>query len=175
MGFETLPFSYKVWRAAISEFLAMALLIFVSSAGAITCLQAGFTSTTAAIALVQFICLSFFILASAPASGGHLNPAISLATMLTGFSSPVRSILYIIAQTGGAAVGSLALKVVVAEEVAELYALGGCTLKATVLSDGELVEAGIEAGPALLNEFVLTLTVLYFAFSIALDPKQFQV
>ena len=71
--------------------------------------------------------------------------------------------------------GSLALKVVVAEEVAEMYSLGGCTLKATVLSDGELVEAGIEAGPALLAEFVLTLTVLYFAFSIALDPKQFQV
>lgn len=165
----------EVWRAALSEFLATGLLIFVSSAGAITCLQGGFTSATAATAIVEFFALSFLILAAAPASGGHLNPAITIATMLTGFSSPARSFLYVIAQSAGSVLGALALKVVVATDVAEEYGLGGCFLRNTVLSNGELVEAGIATGPGLLSEFIFTLTLLYFAFSVALDPKQFQV
>lgn len=168
-------FSPEVWRAATSEFLATALLIFVSTAGAISCLQAGFTSATAATGLVEFLSLSFLILAAAPASGGHLNPAITIATMLTGFSSPVRSLLYVVAQCAGSVLGALALKVVVADDIAEEYGLGGCILRNTVLSNGELVEAGIATGPGLLAEFIFTLTLLYFAFSVALDPKQFQV
>ncbi|KAI5077700.1 hypothetical protein GOP47_0007968 [Adiantum capillus-veneris] len=174
LGFQDF-ISPEVWRAAINEFLATALLVFVNTAGALTCLQAGFTSSTAAIGVITFLCLSFFILAAAPASGGHLNPAITFATMLAGFSSPARTLMYVIGQTAGAAVGALALKAVVAESVAETYGLGGCYLKNTILSDGALVEAGIDAGPALLAEFIFTLVVLFFAFSIALDPKQFQV
>lgn len=171
LGFQDF-ISPEVWRAAINEFLVTALLIFVNTAGALTCLQAGYT---VGISIVTFLCVSFFILGAAPASGGHLNPAITFATMLTGFSSPARTLLYVIGQSAGSVVGALALKVVVAESVAETYGLGGCYLKNTILSDGSLVEAGIAAGPGLLAEFVFTLVVLYFAFSIALDPKQFQV
>eukprot|EP00250_Pteridium_aquilinum_P013779 c21569_g1_i1 orf=276-1412(+) len=174
LGFQDF-ISPEVWRAAISEFLVTALLVFVSTAGAITCLQAGFTSSSVAISIIMFFCLSFFILAAAPASGGHLNPAITFATMLTGFSSPARTLLYVIGQTAGSVVGALALKVVVAESVAETYGLGGCYLKNTILVDGALVEAGIEVWPGLLAEFVFTLVILFFAFSVALDPKQFQV
>ncbi|KAH7423280.1 hypothetical protein KP509_12G047400 [Ceratopteris richardii] len=165
----------QVWRAAISEFIVTALLVFVNTAGAITCLQAGFTSSTAAISVITFFCLAFFILGAAPASGGHLNPAITFATVLTGFCSPARGLLYVIGQIAGSVIGALALKVVVAESVAEKYGLGGCYLKNTIYSDGVLQEVGIEPGPALLAEFVFTLVVLFFAFSIALDPKQFQV
>ncbi|KAH7429984.1 hypothetical protein KP509_09G076900 [Ceratopteris richardii] len=174
LGFQDF-ISPEVWRAAISEFIVTALLVFVNTAGALTCLQAGFTSNTAAISVITFFCLSFFILGAAPASGGHLNPAITFATMLTGFSSPARTLLYVIGQIAGSAVGALALKIVVAESVAEKYGLGGCYLKNTIYADGVVQEVGIEPGPGLLAEFVFTLVVLFIAFSIALDPKQFQV
>eukprot|EP00249_Psilotum_nudum_P007002 c20235_g1_i1 orf=207-1355(+) len=168
-------FCPEVWRAALSEFVATAILIFISTAGAISCLQAGFQSPLAAVGLIEFITLSFMILAAAPASGGHLNPAITLATMLTGFSTPVRALLYIIAQTAGSAVGGLILNLVVAEDVAAKFALGGCLLRNTIPVNGVLMEAGISTGAGLVAEFVFTLALLYISFSVALDPKQFQV
>jgi len=47
--------------------------------------------------------ISLFIYAVAPASGGHMNPMITLATVLTGLTGFSRGILYMIAQVMGAA------------------------------------------------------------------------
>lgn len=42
-------------------------------------------------------------------SGGHLNPAITLPTIMTGHTSMIKGIAYIIAQLCGSTVGSLLL------------------------------------------------------------------
>ncbi|KAF8073180.1 TIP1-2 [Scenedesmus sp. PABB004] len=44
---------------------------------------------------------------AANVSGGHLNPAVSFATTVTGHSSGSRALYYILAQTGGAVLASL--------------------------------------------------------------------
>ena len=43
-------------------------------------------------------------------SGGHMNPAVSIAMAVTMNISPLRAILYVIVQCGGAILGSLILK-----------------------------------------------------------------
>lgn len=43
-------------------------------------------------------------------SGGHINPAVTVAMLVTGEVSVVRALLYIIAQCAGAAAGSASLK-----------------------------------------------------------------
>jgi aquaporin PIP len=43
----------------------------------------------------------------APVSGGHINPAVSFGLMLTKKITAVRTVAYIIAQCGGAIVGTL--------------------------------------------------------------------
>lgn len=47
--------------------------------------------------------ISLFIFAMAPSSGGHINPLITFTTMTTGLTGFSRGILYMVAQTGGAA------------------------------------------------------------------------
>lgn len=42
-------------------------------------------------------------------SGGHLNPAITLPTIMTGHTSMIKGAAYIIAQLAGSTVGSLLL------------------------------------------------------------------
>uniref|UniRef100_A0A914H278 Uncharacterized protein n=1 Tax=Globodera rostochiensis TaxID=31243 RepID=A0A914H278_GLORO len=50
--------------------------------------------------------LAFGVYTSAQISGGHLNPAISLAELVNGSISPVRFVSYLLAQLLGAFVGS---------------------------------------------------------------------
>ncbi|KAK8086129.1 aquaporin-like protein [Apiospora phragmitis] len=49
------------------------------------------------------VMLSTLILATAPATGGHVNPIITWTTMLCGLCPVPRAVSYIIAQTAGAA------------------------------------------------------------------------
>lgn len=42
-------------------------------------------------------------------SGGHLNPAVTLPTILTGHTGLLQGALYIVMQLAGAALGSLLL------------------------------------------------------------------
>lgn len=86
------------------------MLVFISISAAITCLELGFQEPIVAIAIVHFFILSFMILAAAPASGGHMNPGITFATMLTGFTSPTRTCLYILAQSLGSVAGASLVK-----------------------------------------------------------------
>lgn len=61
-------------------------------------------------ALANWLALSLFIYAAAPASGGHLNPFITLSTFTAGLSTFPRSVLYIIGQCIGAIIGAFILK-----------------------------------------------------------------
>ena len=47
--------------------------------------------------------LTLFILAIAPGSGGHINPLITFSTVITGLTGFSRGVLYMLAQTIGAA------------------------------------------------------------------------
>jgi glycerol uptake facilitator-like aquaporin len=66
--------------------------------------------------LLNFVGLSLFIMAAAPASGGHLNPSITMATFFAGLSTLPRSVLYIVAQTLGAIVAGYWLKLGLGEQ-----------------------------------------------------------
>lgn len=59
--------------------------------------------------LFNGIYLALSIIATGPVSGGHLNSAITLATLATRLISLPRAILYIIAQVVGAIAGGALL------------------------------------------------------------------
>ena len=121
------------------------------------------TSQAAAYAAVSSIfLLSFFILAIAPGSGGHINPIISFSTMITGLTGFSRGMLYLAAQTLGAALAGGALRGSFGQERASIWKGGGC-----------FREPGtITAGQALLIETMSSWVLLVLAFGIALDPRQ---
>lgn len=49
----------------------------------------------------------FGIAVSARASGGHINPAVTVAFLTLGAIKPLRAIAYIVAQIAGAFVGAM--------------------------------------------------------------------
>jgi glycerol uptake facilitator-like aquaporin len=55
------------------------------------------------VGISNIFIIMLFIYALAPSSGGHVNPMITYATVLTGLTAFPRGVLYVLAQTSGAA------------------------------------------------------------------------
>lgn len=159
-----------MWRAALFEGVASLVMMFAGILCTISTLEAGFSHPVVVIALFQALVLSLCILASAPATGGHLNPSITWTEMLTGHITPVRAVLYIMSQILGSIVGSVAAKIALGDALALQYSLGGCYLHSQVSATSGVV--GLETGRAFLLETVLTFFVLFVAYSVALDPPR---
>lgn len=85
------------------------------------------TSQAAAYAAVSSIfLLALFILAIAPGSGDHINPIVSFSIMITGLTGFSRGILYMTAQTIGAALTGGALRGSFGAEYALEWKSSGC-------------------------------------------------
>jgi glycerol uptake facilitator-like aquaporin len=150
-----------VFKAMFIEFVGTALQTFVVCATVVAVIVDDFSFTPALlIAVAQFIIVAFFILATAKATGGHLNPMISAATMVAGLTSPVRALLYVCAQVVGAIVGAGLLKVILDDAT---FDLSLCTL------------GSVSAGRAFLAESVGACVLLFIAFGTALDVGQREV
>ncbi|CAI5516509.1 unnamed protein product [Closterium sp. Naga37s-1] len=99
-------FSSEVWRAAVIELVGTASIVCLSVIATTSCLNSSFTSPPLAIGLVNGLLLTLHILATAPASGGHVNPSITIATFFAGLTSLPRAALYITAQFVGSVLGA---------------------------------------------------------------------
>ena len=101
-----------LWRMAVIEGWGTCILIFCFGAvasGLTTLSQSAFAITLYA-ALVNTVGLTIFIYTAAPASGGHLNPTITISTFFAGLCTLPRAVLYVSAQCTGAIIGSYWLK-----------------------------------------------------------------
>ncbi|KND89902.1 Aquaporin PIP2-7 [Tolypocladium ophioglossoides CBS 100239] len=107
------------------------------------------------IGISNTVLLSLFIYATAPASGGHINPMIT-------FSAIIAGVLYMCAQTLGAALAGGLLTGVWGYERSISVRGGGCFLDPSVISQGQVF----------LNEFVASFVLLYLAYGVGLDPRQ---
>ena len=95
----------------------------------------------------------------APVSGGHINPAVSFGLMLTKKITAIRTVAYIIAQCGGAIVGTL-----IASSLShDTYKAAGGGVNAP--------GAGYNAREALVAEIMGT-ALLMFTVYTAVDPHR---
>jgi glycerol uptake facilitator-like aquaporin len=62
------------------------------------------------IALAHGLTIALLVAGIGPISGGHINPAVTFATVITNRISITRGAMYIVAQLLGAVVGALLLK-----------------------------------------------------------------
>jgi glycerol uptake facilitator-like aquaporin len=73
------------------------------------------------VGITNIFVLSLFIYALAPASGGHVNQLITFATMTAGLTTFSRGILYLIAQTAGAALAGGLIRGSFGRDLTKLY------------------------------------------------------
>ena len=163
LGFEELGRG-DTWRSAAAEFIATFLFIFIG-AGAVVSLGifsseggGALGGNLVAIAMAHGLAIAILVSATANLSGGHINPAVSVAAALTRKISPTRGGLYVIAQVVGAILGALLLKTVIPD-----------SLEGGLGSHAIMPDMGAMGG--LIVEVVLTFVLVFVIFATAVDPK----
>jgi len=112
------------------------------------------------IALAHGLAIAVLVAATARISGGHINPAVTFAAVITGRMKLGPGIFYVAAQLLGAVVAALILDAVLVEAVAG--DLGAHRLNDTALSG---------TGAGLIVEIILTFILVFTVFAVAMDPR----
>ena len=164
-----------IWEAALLEALGTMLLVYLTAWIAIhppgpptpPITQAGVYATAAFFGpliggITNWIVVTVFIYSFANVSGAHLNPTISIATFFARLTTLPRMVLYVAFQTVGATLAGLMLR---ASYGSRHFDVGGCSIDTAFVSVGQ----------AFSVEFMASLTLLFLAFGVGLDPRQKQV
>ncbi|TMB69112.1 MAG: aquaporin [Chloroflexi bacterium] len=174
LGLTAEDLNQRTWRAVLAEFIATMLFVFIG-AGAVAVISgalplpaaAGGTPVSAdkaaslvAIALAHGLAIAVLVAATARISGGHINPAVTFAAVITGRMKAGPGVLYIAAQLAGAVVGALLLDLVLVSSVEG-------NLGAHALNNNALTSdlAGV------LVEIILTFVLVFTVFAVAMDPR----
>jgi len=155
-----------LWRSSLAEFFGCALFIFLGCGSVIATqdtLGRGVgpsgieTPSLTVIALAHGFAITIIIYAIGEISGGHINPAVTWATLVTNRVSVLRAIIYIISQVLGAIVGAAFLAAILPPSMR--YGLG---------CHGVNPELG--AGRAYFAEVVFTFIFIFIVFATAISP-----
>lgn len=160
----------ELYRQALLECYGSAILVYTDGMFANQLGLYASTTNSIAIALVgglaSGISLTLFIYAAAPASGGHLNPAITMAVLCLGLMTVSRAVLYIVFQSIGGIIGGFLLRLSLGSS--DYFPGGiitGCTIDSAQTSVGQLF----------VLEWVQVVTLIFVATGVGLDPRQASV
>jgi len=104
----------SLWRGGVAELVATMIFLFVGT-GSVVATQAVLgtgliaTPSLTLIALANGFVIMTMIYAVGEISGGHLNPMVTWAILVTNRISVIRALVYILAQLTGAVIGSALL------------------------------------------------------------------
>jgi MIP family channel proteins len=146
-------------RSAIAEFIGTFALIFIGAGSIVAAGIAGASGGLVGVALAHGLTIAVMVSALGHVSGGHFNPAVSFAFLVTGRLSPAICLVYWIAQLLGGMAGSLAL-------------LGTFPADAiTAAGAGVPVLNGVGVGAGIAIEALLTFFLVTAVFGTAVDPR----
>jgi len=106
----------------------------------------------------------FMVSSTIPASGGHLNPLITMACVFTRVMSVGRALVYIVCQVIGATIAGFLVRMMVGEDVATSVGIGECGI-------GQYAD---DLGPAaaFLVEYFFDFVLLFVLYGMVIDPRQ---
>jgi len=149
-------------RASMSEYVATLVFVLVGT-GAVIASKAALgddrieVSSITLIALAHGFAITVLIYAIGGISGGHINPAVTWACLITDRISILRAIIYVFSQLLGAVSGSAILYSMVPESMRfEL----GC----------HFISPALGVGAGLWSEVVFTFIFILVVFSTAISP-----
>jgi MIP family channel proteins len=147
--------------AVIAEAVGTFLFFFVGAGSVVLATHAGEAGPgLVGIALAHGLALAVLVSAFGAISGGHFNPAVTVAVRLAGKMEWSNAVLWVVAQLIGAAAAGFALRAVFPESSWEPSAIGTPAL-------GE----GIGIGAGIAIEAVLTLLLVLTVFGTAIDRR----
>ncbi len=156
-------------KASIAEFIAVTIFVFVGVGSIASFLLTAnqdvpliLASGIVLIALAHGLTIALLVAGIGPMSGGHVNPAVTFAMMLTNRISLTRGVMYWIAQMLGAVFGALLLKLFLDDALLKsIPGAGGHQISHDIVTN--LGALGVEA--------TLTFVLVWTVFATAVDPK----
>jgi len=152
--------SVSLTKALVAEAVGALALIFLGAGATIADQLSDGKVGIVGIALAHGLAIATMVAAAGHISGGHFNPAVTLAFLVTGRLSASRSIWYVLAQLGGAVFAAWLLSVSFPAGAREATGLG-----TPVLADGLRATVGV------LVEAVLTFFLVFVIFGVAVDAR----
>jgi len=152
-----------LWRGAVSEFTATMMFIFYGC-GSVVATQATLgeavvsPAALTAIALAHGFAITVLIYAVGEVSGGHINPAVTWACLITKKISILRAVIYWVCQISGAIIGALILSAIVPSELVQ-YGLG-C----------HGIHSSLTPAQGWFAETVFTAFFIFVVFATAISP-----
>jgi MIP family channel proteins len=125
-------------RAPIAEFVGTALFVFLG-VGSVVSNAAGAAGGAVGVALAHGLALAIAITIMMPISGGHINPAVSLALWLAGKIDATRLGWYVLAQLLGAIVAALLIKLLLPASLVRIMSVGTPQISGSVTLLGAIV------------------------------------
>ncbi|MDA1296530.1 MAG: MIP family channel protein [Chloroflexi bacterium] len=145
-------------RAMAAELIATFMFVFVGvgAIGAFGQLGGIAGPQLLLIALAHGLGISVGVIAVGRISGAHLNPAVTIAALITGNIGLIKSVMYIVAQLGGAALA--------------MVALDGIAYQSANLGL-QTVSPSIGTGNGFVLEVILTFFLVFVIFATAIDKR----
>jgi glycerol uptake facilitator protein len=135
--------------------IGMVISLFVSTGAAATV-----GSDFAVVALAQGLVLFLLIIAFGQVSGGHFNPAVTVAAAVMRRIDPIDAVVYILAQLSGGVLGALIVKGLIEDE-GRATSYGAATI--SDLLGGSFAAAVCEG----IGAFFIVLAVV----AVAMNPR----
>jgi len=163
IGFEDL-YKGNTWRSGLIELIGTTLFVLGSCLIASGVARTGVLFPITYIAILHVFLFMFMISATAPSSGGHLNPMITMACACARVMSVTKACVYIACQCIGATIAGIMARIIVGEDIAETFGIGQCQVGSYPQ------EVGVVA--TFLTEFIFDFFLLFVTFGMVIDPKQ---
>jgi len=147
-------------RHFVAEFVGIFALVFIGSGALLMVQRTNPSDGLLVVALAHGIILALMVSATINVSGGHLNPAVTLAMVVTRRIAPAMAGVHIVAQLAGAAFGAFVLKWTIAAQTFSA-ARGG----------GQAVAMDVTMSQAITLEAVATFFLVFVIFGTAVSPE----
>lgn len=115
-------------------------------------------ATLVAVALVHGLAIAVMVTAVGHVSGGHFNPAVSFAALVTRNQTPRDFVAYVLAQLAGAVAGSFLVKGAYGDRWSDQLA-------------NVALAKDVGIGQGILLEAIATFFLVWVVFGVAIDPK----
>lgn len=154
------------------ELIGTFALTFIGAGAIVTSHWTGGEPGLVGIALAHGVVLAIVVSATMNVSGGHINPAVTLAMVATARIKVVPAILYIIAQCAGAIIAGFLLSYIFSGLTNTGRAMSGAeAITKSALGTPQFLQANITFGTAILVEALLTFLLVFAIFGTAVDER----
>ncbi|MFQ5795296.1 MAG: MIP/aquaporin family protein [Candidatus Bipolaricaulia bacterium] len=148
------------WRACIAELIGTFSLVFIGAGAIVTNSYTEGGVGLIGIALAHGLVLSVMVSATGHISGGHINPAVTFAAMITGRIGVGLGGLYAVFQLAGGVIAGYLLRAIFPVRVWDPVNLGTPGL-----------DTGVSFGIGVLVEAILTFFLVFVIFGVAMDER----